>query len=191
MVANISLEVVFQMLFYTLSDADIDVLGRKLQWKTYITKETFPTTRRVKLVEKKEFATAALDLKHETFVIYVASLSFTPLDARLQISSLIAKEAPTKISAQYLNFADIFSLDLASELPKHIGINDHAIELVNGQQPTYGPIYSLGTVELKTLKAYIETNLANSFIKSSKSPAGAPILFDQKSDGFFWLYVNY
>ena len=29
------------------------------------------------------------------------------------------------------------------------------------------------------MKAYIETNLANGFIRASKSPAGAPILFDQ------------
>ena len=46
-------------------------------------------------------------------------------------------------------------------------------------------------MELETLKAYIETNLANRFIKSSKSPAGAPILFDRKSDCFFRLCVNY
>ena len=46
-------------------------------------------------------------------------------------------------------------------------------------------------VELETLKTYIETNLANGFIKPSKSLAGTPILFDRKSDGFLRLYVNY
>ena len=46
-------------------------------------------------------------------------------------------------------------------------------------------------MELKTLKAYIETNLANGFIRPSKSPAGAPILFDRKSDGSFRLCVDY
>ena len=46
-------------------------------------------------------------------------------------------------------------------------------------------------MELETLKAYIETNLANGFIRPSKSPAGAPILFDRKSDGFLRLCVNY
>ena len=44
---------------------------------------------------------------------------------------------------------------------------------------------------LKTLKAYIKTNLANGFIRSSKSPTGAPILFDQKSNNSLRLYVNY
>ena len=46
-------------------------------------------------------------------------------------------------------------------------------------------------MELETLKAYIETNLANGFIKPSKSLAGAPILFDRKLDGSLRLYVDY
>ena len=104
---------------------------------------------------------------------------------------MIAEEAPTKVPAEYSDFVDVFSPDLSSELPEHTGINDHAIELVDGQQPPYGPIYSLGPVELETLKAYIETNLANGFIRPSKSPAGALILFDRKSNGFFQLCVEY
>ena len=110
---------------------------------------------------------------------------------RPQVSGLIAEEAPTKVSAEYSDFADVFSLDLASKFPEHTGINDHAIKLVNGQQLPYGPIYSLGPVELETLKAYIETNLANGFIRLSKSPASAPILFDWKSDSSLRLCVNY
>ena len=46
-------------------------------------------------------------------------------------------------------------------------------------------------MELETLKAYIETNLANGFIRPSKSPAGAHIMFDWKSDGSFQLCVKY
>ena len=88
---------------------------------------------------KKEFIAAALDPEYETYVVHVASLSSTPLasfDVHLsrepQISGLIAKEAPTKVPAEYLDFADVFSPDLASKLPEHIGINDHAIELFKG-----------------------------------------------------------
>ena len=60
-----------------------------------------------------------------------------------------------------------------------------------GKQPPYGPIYSLGPVELKTLKTYIKTNLANAFIKASKSPADTPILFVCKPNGSLRLCVNY
>ena len=144
---------------------------------------------------KKEFAATALDPEYETYVVYVGSVSSDvspssfPLKLNIhpfhrpQISSLIAKEAPTKVPAEYSDFADVFSLDLASELFKHNGINNHAIELVEScQQPPYKPIYSLEPVQLKTLKAYIETNLANDFIKPSKSPTNTSILFDRKSD---------
>ena len=114
---------------------------------TYTSEEALPTTIRIELVGKKEFALAALDSESETFVVYVASLSSvaspssSPLEldihpsSRPQIAGLIAEEAPTKVPAKYSNFADVFSPNLVSELPKHTGINDHAIELVDGQQP--------------------------------------------------------
>ena len=147
---------------------------------------------------KKEFATTALDPEHETYIIYIASLCSNPLASldvhpfrEPQISALIAKKAPTKVSAKYLNFADVLSPDLATELPKHTEINTHAIDLEEGEQPPYRPIYSLRLVELETLKTYIETNLANGFIRPSKSLAGAPMLFDKKPDGSFCLCVNY
>ncbi len=46
-------------------------------------------------------------------------------------------------------------------------------------------------MELETLKAYIENNLASGFIRPSKSPAGAPILFDKKPDSSLRLCVDY
>ena len=195
LVVNISSEVVFGMPFLTLSGADVDFLGRELRWRTYSTEEAFPTTRRIKQVGKKEFAVAALDPEYKSYVVHVGSVcsdaspSFSLLELnvhpsrRPQISGLIAEEAPTKVSAKYSEFADVFSLDLASKLPKHTGINNHAIELVDGQQLPYESIYSLGPIELETLKTYIKTNLANGFIRPSKSPANAPILFDRKSNG--------
>ena len=191
LVANVSPKVVLEMLFLTLSGTDVDFLGRELRWRTYIIKKALPTTKHIKLVEKKEFAAAVLNPEHETYVVHIASLSSTPLASlgstlldvypsqRPQISGLIAEKALTKVPAKYSDFADVFSLDLTSELPKHSGINNHAIELVEGcQQPPYRPFHSLGPMELETLKAYIETNLANGFIRPSKSPVKAPILFD-------------
>ena len=196
LVVNISPKVVFGMPFPTLSNVDVDYSSRELQWRTYTTKKALPTTRRVELVGRKEFAVAALNPKHETYIVYVGSVnsdaspSSSLLDVhpfqKSQKSSLIVKMAPTKVFTEDLDFANIFSLDLASELSEHSGINDHAIKLVNGyHQLPDGSFYSLGPVELETLKAYIETNLATRFIRLSKSPAGVPILFDRKSDGFF------
>ena len=70
-------------------------------------------------------------------------------------------------------------------------MNEHAIKLEEGKQPPFGPIYSLGPIKLETLKTYIKTNLANSFIQPSTSPAGVPILFDKKSGESLRLYVDY
>ena len=144
LVANDCPEEVLVMLFLILSGADINFLGRELWWRTYTTEEALSTTRRVKLVGKKEFATAALDSKNETYVVHIGSVSsnaslnssISQLELnvhpsrRPQISSLIAKKAPTKVSAKYLDYADVFSPNLVSKLPKHTGINNHAIKLV-------------------------------------------------------------
>ena len=86
LVANVSPEVVFGMLFLTLSNANVDILSWKLWWRIYITKKTLSTTKDIELVGKKEFAAAALDLKIEVFIVHVAlfssiiSPSFSPLE---------------------------------------------------------------------------------------------------------------
>ena len=75
LVANVSPDVVLGMLFLTLSSADVDFLSRELRWRIYTTEEAFPTTRNIKLVGEKEFAAAAFDPEHETYVVYVGSVS--------------------------------------------------------------------------------------------------------------------
>ena len=46
-------------------------------------------------------------------------------------------------------------------------------------------------MKLKSLKAYIKNNLANSFIKPFKSLARACIFFDKKPDNSLRLYIDY
>ena len=107
------------------------------------------------------------------------------------LAALQQDKVSTEISLKYADYTNIFSPDLAMELPENTGINEYAIELVEGKQPPYGPIYSLGLVELETLKAYIKTHLKTGFIRPSKSPADTPIFFDKKLDGSLCLYVDY
>ena len=134
----------------------------------------------------------ALDEKSEIFVVHVASLNLAPrihLDKATQIAFLLNKEV--KIPDEYSDFTDVFSKEKALVLLERNELNEHAIDLEDGKQPPYGPIYSLGPVELETLKTYIETHLKTGFIRPSKSPAGAPILFDKKPDGSLRLCVDY
>ena len=80
----------------------------------YTIEEALPTTKQVDSVEKKEFAAAALDSKHETFVVHVAFLESLSQkgdvypSCRAQIAALVANEASTLILTEYSDFADIF-----------------------------------------------------------------------------------
>ena len=133
-----------------------------------------------------------MDEKSETFVLHIASFNLAPgihLDRAAQISSLLTEKV--KIPDKYSDFTNVFSKEKALVLPEHTELNKHAINLENGKQPPYGPIYSLGPVELKTLKIYIKTHLKIGFIWPFKSLAGAPILFNKKPDGSFRLCVDY
>ena len=94
---------------------------------------------------------------------------------KAQIASLLNKKVI--VLAKYLDFANVLSKKSAKVLPEQSAVNEHTIKLKKSKQPTYGPIYNLSPLELKILKTYIETNLANGFIQPSKSFACAPILF--------------
>ena len=91
---------------------------------------------------------------------------------------------------QYKSFADVFSEKDAGVLPtgEH---QHHPIVLENGKEPPYGPLYSLSSVELKTLRGYLDDGLQKGWIRHSTSPAGAPILFVPKKDGGLRLCVDY
>ena len=139
LVANVSPKVVRGMLFFTLSGADINFPKKKLWWRSYTIEEAFSTNKRVELVGKKEFAAAALDPGYESFVVHIASLESSSNNqksdvhpfCRAQIAVLVANEAPNSIPTKYLDFANVFSPELASELPEQTRINDHTIEFVD------------------------------------------------------------
>ena len=180
------------MLLLTFSNADIKFAEKNLTWKFHTTKKALPTTWKVVLINKKKFAKVALDKNIEVFIVYIALfiLKMTIyLACKAQMTLFISKEVTVLV--EYTDFANIFSKTLAAMLSKRLGINKHIIKLVDGKMPPYGPMYSLAPVELKILKTYIETNLANSFIKSLKSLAGTLILFVCKPDGSFCLCINY
>ena len=133
-----------------------------------------------------------MDENSETFVIHVASLNLAPeihLDKEAWIASLLIEEV--KILGKYLDFANIFSKKKVLILPDYAELNEYIINLDNTKQLSYGPIYSLGLLELETLKTYIETHLKTGFIQSFKFPVGASILFDKKPDSNLRLYIDY
>ena len=165
LLVDISAEVVLGMLFLTLSNADVQFVEKEFPWRSYTTVKALSTIKQVELIDKKEVAKVALDEKSKTFIVYVVSLNLTlgiHPDRAAKIASLSAKEV--RIPDKYSDFDNVFSEEKALVLPKHNGLNENAIDLENGKQPPYEPIYSLGPVELEILKIYIETYLKTRFI---------------------------
>ena len=111
------------------------------------------------------------------------------LTKKAKITLLIAKKVI--VLAKYLDFANVFSKKPANVFSEQIGANEHAVKLEKSKLPPYRPIYSLWPVKFKTFKTYIKINLANKFIRASKSPASALILFFCRSNSSFHLCVNY
>ena len=142
--------------------------------------EALPTTRRMEIIDKKKFVVVVPNVDKEIFVVHIAVLvesTIMPiyLFRQVEVAALTSEE--TEIHNEYFDFSNVFSSDSVAELPEHTRINDHLINLLDNKQPPYGPIYSLGPVELKMLKTYIEANLASGFIRPSKSSTGTLIPF--------------
>ena len=91
LVANISPKVVLGMPFLTLSGANVDFLEHELWWRIYAIEEALSTTRRIELVGKKEFAGAALNLGHETYVVHVGLVNFMHRPVPLRLTSTLSK----------------------------------------------------------------------------------------------------
>jgi hypothetical protein len=108
------------------------------------------------------------------------------LVSNVSLSNLGGQELPP----QYSDYAKVASEDEARELPEH-GPQDLAITLEEGATVPHMPLYNLSATELETLRAYIDEYLARGWIRRSKSPAGAPILFAKKKDGSLRLCVDY
>lgn len=94
------------------------------------------------------------------------------------------------IPAEYHDFADVFSETKANNLAPHRPY-DLKIHLDEGTEPPWGPIYSLSQQELLALREFIEENLRTGFIRPSRSPHRAPVLFVRKKDGSLRLCVDY
>lgn len=106
------------------------------------------------------------------------------------VASIGPNLAPNGLEECYQDYADVFSEDLALELPPHAP-QDLPILLEEGKQPPHFPLYNMSEVELSHLRKYIAEYLRRGWIRRSSSPAGAPILFAKKKDGSLRLCVDY
>ena len=79
-------------------------------------------------------------------------------------------------------FEDVFPEDLPKALPPNRTV-DHKIELQPGQQPPSRPTYRMSQPEMDELKKQLADLMDKGYIRESKSPYGAPVLFVKKKEG--------
>jgi hypothetical protein len=87
-------------------------------------------------------------------------------------------------------YQDVFPSALPDGLPPSREV-DHRIELIPGSSPPSRPTIRLSATELAELKKQLTELEAAGFIRPSKSPFGAPILFVKKKDGTMRMCVDY
>lgn len=97
----------------------------------------------------------------------------------------------TSVPTEYTDFSEVFFTKSAAVLLNRSDINKHVINPEPGRRPHYRLISSLDLVELKTLKTYIEINLAKKFIQPSKFPTRAFIfLFKSLIEVFVCIKIT-
>lgn len=79
LLADISMKVVVGMSFLALSNADIRFGTQSLIQRSYTTIELLLITNKIELINKWEFAKAALDENFEIFVVHIAALETIPI----------------------------------------------------------------------------------------------------------------
>ena len=68
---------------------------------------------------------------------------------------------------------------------------DLEIPLQPGTKRPWGPIYPMSALELVEMKKHVTSYLANGFIRPSKSPTTALVMFMAKPDGKLRLVVDH
>ena len=88
----------------------------------------------MEFINKKMFAKTELDENVKAFILHVGSftsnMTIYPAQ-KAEIALFIAKKVI--VPAKYIDFDDVFLKKSAEVLPKRIGINKHAIKLIDSK----------------------------------------------------------
>lgn len=97
------------------------------------------------------------------------------------MSKVLEEEPPSEIGDVLEEFKDVIPPKLPKALPPR-WIVDHAIELVPGAKPPTQTPYRMSLRKLAELRRQLNELLHTGFIKPSKAPYDAPVLFQKKQD---------
>ncbi|CAN6728768.1 unnamed protein product [Malus baccata var. baccata] len=97
---------------------------------------------------------------------------------------------PKQVEDVLVEFANVMPKELPKKLPPRREV-DHAIELEPGAKPPSKSPYRMSPPELEELRKQLNELLDAGYIQPSKSPYGAPVLFQRKKDGSLRLCIDY
>lgn len=97
----------------------------------------------------------------------------------------------TILPERYHDWLDVFDRTEAEKLPPNRPGIDTSIEIEEGKTVPWGPLYSMSENELLVLRKTLNDYLSKGFIRVSKSPAAAPVLFVKKPGGGLRFCVDY
>ncbi len=99
-------------------------------------------------------------------------------------------EVPTVVTRVLTEFKDVMPQELPKKLPPKREV-DHRIELVSDARPPAMAPYRMAPPELEELRKQLKELLDAGHIRPSKSPYGAPVLFQKKHDGSLRMCIDY
>lgn len=126
--------------------------------------------------------------KYQVFAASVADINkaLKKLEARSSTPDF------SKLPKHYHVYRPAFDRREAEKLPPLRGPGiDHTIEIEDGAEPPWGPLYSMSKDELLVLRKTLSDYLDKGFIRVSNSPAAAPVLFAKKPGGGLRFCVDY
>ena len=85
----------------------------------------------------------------------------------------------------------MYSKHASDQLPPYYLAIDYKIELTEGNNLYYSPLYYMTTEELIATKEYLLENLYKGFIILSNTPFTSLILFVSKLNRGLYFYINY
>ena len=122
--------------------------------------------------------------------VFAASLADIERALRPKVS-LTRAEVIAKLPSHYVDFVEVFDPKEAQKLPPNRPGVDQEICLEEGKEVPWGPLYNMSRDELLVLRKELTSLLDKDFIRASKSPAGAPVLFAKKPGGGLRFCVDY
>ena len=102
----------------------------------------------------------------------------------------VEKDIPSAVRDALRSFEDVMLDQLPQRLPPKREV-DHQIELLPGVKPPAKGPYRMAPPELAELRKQLNELMDAGFIRPSKAPFGAPVLFQKKQDGSLRLCIDY